>query len=89
MKRGIDPSLGYRSQGNHCARPFATAPSKTSMRADLRGMLRRTSEYSHVSDEEMKRIMKAAVTRCIALLWQREHDPEAYLKSLTLESVTP
>ena len=40
------------------------------------------SEFSHVSDEEMKRIMKAAVNAMYRLLWQRDHDPEAYLKSL-------
>jgi hypothetical protein len=40
------------------------------------------SEFSHVSDEEMKRIMKAAVNAMYRLLWQRDHDSEAYLKSL-------
>ena len=40
------------------------------------------SEFSHVSDEEMKRIMKAAVNVMYRLLWQRDHDPEAYLKSI-------
>ncbi len=41
-------------------------------------------EFSHISDDEMKRIMKAAVNAMYRLLWQRDHDPEAYLKSLTL-----
>jgi hypothetical protein len=41
-------------------------------------------EFSHLSDDEMKRIMKAAVNAMYRLLWQRDHDPEAYLKSLTL-----
>ena len=41
-------------------------------------------EYSHISDSEMKEIMKAAVNAMYRLLWQREHDPAAYLKSLTL-----
>jgi len=39
---------------------------------------------SHISDEEMKRIMKAAVNKVYSLLWQRENDREAYLKSLAL-----
>lgn len=40
------------------------------------------TECSHVSDEEMKEIMKAAVNAMYRLLWQRDHDPDAYLKSL-------
>lgn len=32
----------------------------------------------------MKRIMKSAVNLMYRLLWQRDHDPDAYLKSLTL-----
>jgi hypothetical protein len=42
------------------------------------------SEFSHINDEEMKRTMKAAVNALYRLLWQRDHDPEAYLKSLLL-----
>jgi len=41
-------------------------------------------EISHISDEEMKKIMKAAVNKVYSLLWQRENDSEAYLKSLAL-----
>jgi hypothetical protein len=41
-------------------------------------------EFSHVSDDEMKEIMKAAVNAMYRLLWQRDHDPAAYLKSLAL-----
>lgn len=32
-------------------------------------------EFCHVSDEEMKRIMKAAVNAMYRLLLQRDHDP--------------
>jgi hypothetical protein len=39
---------------------------------------------SHISDEEMKRIMKAAVNKVYSLLWQRKNDSEAYAKSLAL-----
>jgi hypothetical protein len=39
---------------------------------------------SHISDEEMKRIMKAAVNKVYSLLWQRDNDSEAYIKSLVL-----
>jgi hypothetical protein len=41
-------------------------------------------EYSHVSDEQMKAIMKSAVNRLHSPLWQREHDAAAYAESLSL-----
>ncbi len=40
------------------------------------------AEYSHISDEEMKKIMKAAVNEAYKLLWQRDNDPAAYLNSI-------
>jgi hypothetical protein len=54
----------------HAGKPCATCGGKP--------------EFSHISDDEMKRIMKAAVNAMYRLLWQRDHDPEAYMKSLTL-----
>ena len=42
------------------------------------------SAISHITDEEMKRLMKAAVNAMYRLLWDRQHDPEAYSKSLQL-----
>jgi hypothetical protein len=42
------------------------------------------AEYSHLSNEEMKRIMKSAVNAMYRLLWQREHDSAAYLRSVDL-----
>jgi len=44
----------------------------------------RNQAISHISDEEMKRIMKAAVNKVYSLLWQRENDREAYAKFLAL-----
>jgi hypothetical protein len=41
-------------------------------------------EYSHISDEEMKGIMKAAVNTMYRLLSQRANDPTAYAESLAL-----
>ena len=46
--------------------------------------LQRKSGDLHISDEEMKRIMKAAVNKVYSLLWQRKNDREAYAKSLAL-----
>jgi hypothetical protein len=39
---------------------------------------------SHISDEEMKAIMKAAVDTLYRLLWQRDCDPAAYNENLAL-----
>jgi hypothetical protein len=41
-------------------------------------------EYSHITDPEMKAMMMAAVNAIYRLLWQRENDPAAYLRSLEL-----
>jgi hypothetical protein len=35
-------------------------------------------EYSHITQDEMKRIMKHAVDKLYALLWIREHCPDVY-----------
>jgi hypothetical protein len=37
---------------------------------------------SHISDEEMKAVMKSAVDTLYRLLWQRDYDPAAYNESL-------
>ena len=42
------------------------------------------SDYSRISDEEMKGIMKAAVNAVYSLLWKKDNDSEAYAKSLVL-----
>jgi hypothetical protein len=41
-------------------------------------------EISHVSDEEMKAIMKSAVDTLYRLLWLRDSDPAAYNEKLAL-----
>jgi hypothetical protein len=41
-------------------------------------------EISHISDEEMKAIMKSAVNTLYRLLWQRDCDPMAYNENLAL-----
>ena len=39
-------------------------------------------EFSHLSADEMKTIMKSAVDTLYRLLWQRECDPEKYQRNL-------
>ena len=42
------------------------------------------ADVSHISDEQMKEIMKAAVDSLYRLLWQKEHDPERWRRNLAL-----
>jgi hypothetical protein len=39
-------------------------------------------EFSHISDDEIKTVMKAAVDTLYRLLWQREYDPEKYQRNV-------
>jgi hypothetical protein len=39
-------------------------------------------EVCHITDEEMKTIMKSAVDSLYRLLWQRDADPVAYQEAL-------
>jgi hypothetical protein len=41
-----------------------------------------SSEYSRITDDEMKSMMKAAVSAVHKLLWNRDQDSEAYRKSI-------
>ena len=42
------------------------------------------ADVSHISDDEMKNLMKSAVDALYRLLWLREYDPMAYNEKLTL-----
>jgi hypothetical protein len=41
-----------------------------------------SSDYSRITDGEMKAMMKSAVSAVYKLLWNRDHDTEAYRKSI-------
>jgi hypothetical protein len=66
-------ALAFRNgpiEGLHAGRPCAACAGR--------------QEISHISDEEMKAMMKSAVDTLYRLLWQRENDPAAYLENLAL-----
>lgn len=42
------------------------------------------AEIAHISDEEMKHLIKVAANALYRLLWLREHDPRAYDEHLAL-----
>lgn len=41
-----------------------------------------SSEYSRITEDEMKVMMKSAVNAVYKLLWNRDHDSEAYRRSI-------
>jgi hypothetical protein len=42
------------------------------------------AEISHITDEEMKGLMKSSVNALYRLLWLREYDPRSYDEQLAL-----
>lgn len=46
-------------------------------------------EISHVSDDEMKLVMKSAANAPYNLLWRRENDPVAYNETWRWDAATP
>ena len=42
------------------------------------------AEISHITDEEMKGLMKSAVNALYRLLWLRDYDPRSYNEQLAL-----
>jgi hypothetical protein len=83
MKMTLDPdlaaevkalvALAFRNgpiEDLHAGRPCAVCSDST--------------EISHISDEEMKTLMKSAVDQLYRLLWQRDYDPAAYNENLAL-----
>jgi hypothetical protein len=83
MNTRIDPSLAIEAKAI-TALAFRNGPIEDLHAGKVCSACAGNAEFSHISDDEMKRIMKAAVNAVYRLLWQRDHDPDAYLKSLTL-----
>ena len=73
MKMTLDPALAFRNgpiENLHAGRPCAACSGNP--------------DISHISDEELKEIMKSAVNTLYRLLWQRGCDPVAYNENLAL-----
>jgi hypothetical protein len=83
MKMTLDPDLALEAKAL-VALAFRNGPIE-----DLHGgrpctVCNGNREISHISDEEMKTIMKSAVDTLYRLLWQRDCDPIAYNENLAL-----
>jgi hypothetical protein len=83
MKMTLDPDLAMEAkalvalafrngpiEGLHAGAPCPACSGK--------------AEVSHISDDEMKSIMKSAIDTVYRLLWKRDHDPREYKESLAL-----
>lgn len=83
MKPRIDPALAREAKAL-TALAFRNGPIEELHAGRTCVACHEKPEFSRISDAEMKRIMKAAVNAMYRLLWQREHDPDAYAQSLAL-----
>ena len=83
MTMKFDPSLAAEAKAL-VALAFRNGPIEDLHAGRACAACNGNPEISHISDEEMKNIMKAAVNKVYSLLWHRENDSEAYGKSLVL-----
>jgi hypothetical protein len=83
MSTNIDPTLALEAKVI-VALAFRNGPIEDLHAGRICPTCSADSNYSRISNDEMKEIMKQAVNKVYSLLWQREHDSEAYAKSLIL-----
>ena len=83
MKTTLEPRLGGGSKST-VAVAFRNGPIEDLHAGKPCTVCSGNREISHISDEEMKAIMKSAVNTLYRLFWQRESDPDAYNEKLAL-----
>jgi hypothetical protein len=88
MKMTLDPLLAAETKAM-VALAFRNGPIEALHAGKQCPACAGSQGTSHISDEEMKTIMKSAVDTLYRLLWQRENDSKAYLENLALGSATP
>jgi len=81
MKITLDPLLPAETRVM-VAMAFRNGPIEVLHAGKPCAACRGNPEISHISDDEMKAIMKSAVDTLYRLLWQRENHRTAYLKIL-------
>lgn len=81
MKMTLDPELAQEAKAL-VALAFRNGPIEDLHAGTRCPQCSGKAEISHISDEEMKHVMKAAVDALYRLLWLREHDPETYREQL-------
>jgi hypothetical protein len=83
MKMTLDPLLAAETKAM-VALAFRNGPIEALHAGKQCPACAGSQGTSHISDEEMKTIMKSAVDKLYRLLWQRENDSKAYLENLAL-----
>lgn len=83
MKMSLDPELASEAKAI-VALAFRNGPIEALHAGRPCPQCSGNSEVSHISDEEMKQLMRSAVNALYRLLWLREHDPRSYDEHLAL-----
>jgi hypothetical protein len=83
MKISLDPELAAEAKAL-VALAFRNGPIENLHAGRPCALCSGKPEISHISDDEMKRLMKSAVNALYRLLWMRENDPRSYDEQLAL-----
>ena len=83
MKMTLDPELALEAKAL-VALAFRNGPIEDLHAGRPCAVCSGNREISHISDKEMKAIMKSAVDAMYRLLWLRDSDPAAYNEKLAL-----
>jgi hypothetical protein len=83
MKMTLDPDLAMEAKAL-VALAFRNGPIEDLHAGRQCQECNGKADVSHISDDEMKAIMKSAVDALYQLLWKRDHDPRDYQESLAL-----
>jgi len=81
----LDPALAQEAK-SLVALPFRNGPIEEVHAGRECPHCARKAEYSHITETEMKNMIKNAVDTLYKLLWMRENDPEKYKASMELGS---
>ncbi len=83
MKMTLDPDLALEAKAL-VALVFRNGPIEDLHAGRACKVCSGNKEISHISNVEMKAIMKSAVNTLYRLLWRRDSDPDAYNEKLAL-----
>lgn len=83
MKTTLDPDLAMEAKAL-VALAFRNGPIEALHAGKPCAVCSGKQDVSHISDEEMKAIMKSAVDTLYRLLWMRESDLAAYNEKLAM-----
>lgn len=81
MKITLDPELASEAK-SLVALAFRNGPIENLHAGRPCQACSGNAEISHITDEEMKGLMKSAVNALYRLLWLREYDPRSYAEQL-------